>query len=132
MSDGGLPDPTQFKLFPRNLTARADALVRGNPASTRPESGVDNCYPGLEFDQRNLDKAFFPGLVFEFHRPDGAILHEIRPPGPLAREILPGGRRPAPVPEGHGRAGHGRPERRQSAIAVLQRAGRARNLAARP
>src|SRR5918996_910123 len=91
MSDGGPEDPTQFKVFPRNLTARADFVVRGNPASSRPESGVDNCYPGLEFDQRNLDKAFFPGLVFEFHRPDGVILQEIRPPGPLAREILPGG-----------------------------------------
>jgi hypothetical protein len=72
-------DPKQLKIFPRNLTARADYIVRGNPISSRPESGVDNCYPGLEFDQRNLDKAFFPGLVFEFHRPDGAILHEVVP-----------------------------------------------------
>jgi Ferritin-like len=72
-------DLTQWKIFPRNLTARADAVVRGNPTNTRPESGVDNCYPGLEFDQRNLDKAFFPGLIFEFHRSDGAILHQISP-----------------------------------------------------
>lgn len=72
-------DSTQWKIFPRNLTAKADYLVRGNPANTRLESGVDNCYPGLEFDQRNLDKAFFPGLVFEFHRSDGAILHQIVP-----------------------------------------------------
>ncbi|MEU4695078.1 ferritin-like domain-containing protein [Actinoplanes sp. NPDC023714] len=62
------------KIYPRNLTARADHQVRGNPASTRPESGVDNCYPGLEFDQRNLDKQFFPGLVVEFHRNDGALI----------------------------------------------------------
>lgn len=55
------------KIQPRNLTAHADHWVRGNPATTRPESGVDNCYPGLEFDQRNLDKRFFPGLEFEFH-----------------------------------------------------------------
>ncbi|MGP4049717.1 ferritin-like domain-containing protein [Streptomyces sp. 2A115] len=60
------------KIFPRNLTARADHVVRGNSAGTRPESGVDNCYPGLEFDQRNLDRAFFPGLAVDFHRPDGA------------------------------------------------------------
>jgi len=54
------------KIFPRNLTARADYRVPGNPASTRLESGVGNCYPGLEFDHRNLDRRFFPGLVFEF------------------------------------------------------------------
>lgn len=54
------------KIFPRNLTARADRQVVGNPATTRLESGVGNCYPGLEFDQRNLDRRFFAGLVFEF------------------------------------------------------------------
>ncbi|MGH3568100.1 MAG: ferritin-like domain-containing protein [Pseudonocardia sp.] len=74
----------EFKIFPRNLTARADAIVRGNPATTRPESGVDNCYPGLEFDQRNLDKAFFPGLLFEFHRQDGALLVDVLPGGTAA------------------------------------------------
>ncbi|MFF3087130.1 hypothetical protein ACFVRB_19065 [Streptomyces nojiriensis] len=61
-----LPVP-HGKIFPRNLTARADHVVRGNPAGSRPESGVDNCFPGLEFDQRNLDKCFFPGLTFDFH-----------------------------------------------------------------
>lgn len=62
------------KIFPRNLTARASKVVRGNPDGSRPESGVDNSYPGLEFDQRNLDKMFFPTFYFEFHREDGAIL----------------------------------------------------------
>lgn len=56
------------KIFPRNLTAKADYLVTGNPMNSRTESGVENCYPGLEFDQRNIDKYFFPGLLFEFHR----------------------------------------------------------------
>ncbi|MFJ7591362.1 ferritin-like domain-containing protein [Streptomyces sp. NPDC097617] len=60
------------KIFPRNLTARADHVVRGNPAGSRPESGVDNCFPGLEFDQRNLDKCFFPGLTVDFHHDRGA------------------------------------------------------------
>jgi Ferritin-like len=69
------------KIFPRNLTAKADYVVRGNPTNTRLESGVDNCYPGLEFDQRNLDKAFFPGLIFEFHRNDGAIVREVATDG---------------------------------------------------
>src|SRR5689334_25252908 len=54
------------RIFPRNLTARAAMQIAGNPVSTRLESGVSNCFPGLEFDQRNLDRRFFPGLLFEF------------------------------------------------------------------
>jgi hypothetical protein len=57
------------KIFPRNLTARANkALERvvGNPANSRLESGVANCFPGLEFDVRALDNRFFPGLLFRF------------------------------------------------------------------
>ena len=68
-----LPVP-EGKVFPRNLTARADYAVRGNPSGSRPESGVDNCFPGLEFDQRNLDKAFFPGLLFDFYHGSGSRL----------------------------------------------------------
>ncbi|WP_462203105.1 ferritin-like domain-containing protein [Frankia sp. CcWB3] len=83
-----VPGPPAGKIFPRNLTARADHVVRGNPAGTRPESGVDNCYPGLEFDQRNLDKAFFPGLTFEFHRPDGAVLRHVAATGVAAERGL--------------------------------------------
>lgn len=61
------------KIFPRNLTARAAYLVAGNPVVTRPEDAVANCFPGLELDIRNLDRRFFPGLVFEFVE-DGARL----------------------------------------------------------
>ncbi|MFC9504146.1 ferritin-like domain-containing protein [Streptomyces sp. NPDC057002] len=68
-----LPVP-KGKVFPRNLTARADYAVPGNPSGSRPESGVDNCFPGLEFDQRNLEKAFFPGLLFDFHHGGGSRL----------------------------------------------------------
>jgi hypothetical protein len=67
-------DPTQTKIFPRNLTARAEFSVAGNPIVTRPEDAVANCYPGLELDVRNLDRRFFPGLVFNFVEPDGAKL----------------------------------------------------------
>jgi hypothetical protein len=56
------------KIFPSNLTARADFIVRGNPSISRPEDSVGNTIPGLEYDERNLDKYFFPGLVFEFQR----------------------------------------------------------------
>jgi Ferritin-like len=76
----GKPDDNPgYKIFPRNLTARAGYIVAGNPTNSRPEAGVDNCYPGLEFDQRNLDQRFFPGLVFYFHRADGAQLIEAQP-----------------------------------------------------
>src|SRR3954447_11982890 len=81
------PEPVKYKIFPRNLTARADYIVPGNPTNSRPESGVDNCYPGLEFDQRNLDQRFFPGLVFYFHRADGARLVEVT----LADNQIPNG-----------------------------------------
>lgn len=53
---------------PLNLTARAALAyqVPGNPAISRPEDAVANCYPGLELDVRNFDRRFFPGMVFEF------------------------------------------------------------------
>lgn len=54
------------KIFPRNLTARAAAQLAGNPVTSRLESAVGNCFPGLEFDHRNLDRRFFVGLIFEF------------------------------------------------------------------
>jgi hypothetical protein len=74
----------EMKLFPRNLTARAAAVVRGNPVTTRPESGVENAFPGLEFDQRNLDKVFFPGLELELHHDFGVMLRSFDPEGPAA------------------------------------------------
>ena len=62
------------KIFPLNLTARAAAIVPGNPVTTRLEGGVGNCFPGLEFDHRNLDRRFFPGLVFAMGSSTGAPL----------------------------------------------------------
>jgi len=62
------------KIFPLNLTAKAAAMVTGNPVTTRMEGGVGNCFPGLEFDHRNLDRRFFPGLVIEFGDFTGARL----------------------------------------------------------
>lgn len=72
------PDAAR-RIFPRNLTARAAYVVRGNPASARPESGVENTHPGLEYDQRNLDKHFFPGITIEFQFLDGARVTAIDP-----------------------------------------------------
>ncbi|MDQ6837567.1 MAG: hypothetical protein M3137_04295 [Actinomycetota bacterium] len=54
---------------PVNLSARLQRSAAGNPAAARLASGVANCFPGLEFDHRNLDRRFFPGLVVEFADP---------------------------------------------------------------
>lgn len=70
---------TSRKIYPRNLTALADNWQKGNPVTARPESGVDNSFPGLEFDQRNLDKRFFPGLEFEYHFGTPPILRRVEP-----------------------------------------------------
>ncbi len=60
---------TQLNLTPRP-EPRGNPVyaepVLGNPVSTLMDSGVGNCFPGLEFDVRQLDVRFFPGLVFEF------------------------------------------------------------------
>ncbi len=65
-------------VLPRNLTARADHLVAGNPMTARPESGVGNAHPGLEFDVRVLDRHFLPGLVFDFQYGAGAKLRALK------------------------------------------------------
>lgn len=67
------------KILPRNLTARADRIVFGNPSVSRPESGTDVCTPGLEIDLRTLEERFFPGFVWDFERSDGAILVDMAP-----------------------------------------------------
>lgn len=59
-----------IKLLPRNVAAyrrgadltRRPRVVPGNSVSTRLESGVGNCFPGLECDLRNLERRFFPFL----------------------------------------------------------------------
>lgn len=76
-SKGDNPKAIPIKIIPRNLTAFAAYPVTGNPAISRPESGVDVSFPGLEIDQRALEQRFFPGLYFEFQREDGAILADI-------------------------------------------------------
>lgn len=53
------------KITPQNLTAQINYEARGNPPSTRPASAISNCFPGLEFDFRNIWKNFLVGV--EFH-----------------------------------------------------------------
>lgn len=40
-------------------------VIVGNPVATRLESGVGNCFPGLECDLRNLERRFFPFMEVE-------------------------------------------------------------------
>jgi hypothetical protein len=61
------------KLLPRNAAAlrrfqdpaAAPREIPGNPVMTRLESGIGNCFPGLECDLRNLERRFFPFLEIE-------------------------------------------------------------------
>ena len=50
--------------------ARRQQYVVGNPVITRLESGVGNCFPGLEMDLRNLERRFFPFLEVDFMQDD--------------------------------------------------------------
>jgi hypothetical protein len=59
------------KFVPLNATAaRRQRFVTGNPVVTRLESGVGNCFPGLEMDLRNLERRFFPFLEVDFLQDD--------------------------------------------------------------
>src|ERR1700676_1897898 len=74
MQDSNQPPATdksgKIKLIARNAPAFRKSrvanpqphLVAGNPISTRLESGIGNCFPGLECDLRNLERRFFPFL----------------------------------------------------------------------
>jgi hypothetical protein len=58
---------TAPKFIARNASAAIlTGYVTGNPVNTRLESGVGNCFPGLEFDLRNLERRFFPFLAVDF------------------------------------------------------------------
>ncbi len=71
-----------IKLIPRNAAAlrrsqtaaSAIATASGNPVSTRLESGVGNCFPGLECDLRNLERRFFPFLEVNITNNEIAIV----------------------------------------------------------
>jgi hypothetical protein len=52
-----------MNIHPRNLTAQLRHRARGNPESTLPHTAISNCFPGLEYDFRNLWRRVFVGLV---------------------------------------------------------------------
>jgi Ferritin-like len=105
-------------IFPRNLTARAKMLIAGNPVNTRLEAGVGNCYPGLEYDHRNLDRRFFPGLVVEFVSQDDATQPDPARRGAKIVAVEPGDAELSPPPK----AGDARRERAVRLRAALANA----------
>jgi Ferritin-like len=66
--------PIDPKIHPRNLTARQFQRTAGNPVTTLLESGVGNCFPGLEMDIRNLERRFFPFLAVDLNGNDAIIV----------------------------------------------------------
>ena len=50
------------ELKPMNLTAQIMHTARGNPPSTLADSAISNCFPGLEYDLRNIWKNLFEGI----------------------------------------------------------------------
>ncbi len=48
--------------IPMNLTAMQAHRGRGNPPSVSPKAAISNCFPGLEFDARNVWKNIFVGI----------------------------------------------------------------------
>ena len=60
------------KIEPKNLSAQLKHHGRGNPPSAHPDSSISNCFPGLEFDFRNVWKQIFIGI--ELHESDNFVV----------------------------------------------------------
>ena len=56
-----------MKIEAKNLTAQLLHRARGNPPSTLADSAISNCFPGLEFDFRNIWRRMFKGIVLTEH-----------------------------------------------------------------
>ncbi|NUQ73476.1 MAG: hypothetical protein HUU21_07975 [Polyangiaceae bacterium] len=58
-----MKDQRKIRIDPRNLTAQLHYRAAGNPSNTLARSAISNCFPGLEFDFRNLWRRAFKGIV---------------------------------------------------------------------
>jgi hypothetical protein len=56
----------------KNLTAQLFYEAKGNPPSTRPDSAISNCFPGLEFDFRNIWRRVLDGI--ELNEADNLVV----------------------------------------------------------
>lgn len=61
------------RIDPANRTAQLHYRAAGNPPSSLPESAISNCFPGLEFDFRNIWRRMFDGI--EMHEADNYVLY---------------------------------------------------------
>lgn len=69
-----------MSIEPHNLTAQLHYRATGNPPNTLPDSAISNCFPGLEFDFRNIWRRVFEGI--EIHEASGFV---VRADGDLSR-----------------------------------------------
>ena len=51
------------QIKPSNLSAQLSYRARGNPPNSLPETAISNCFPGLEFDFRNIWRRILVGIV---------------------------------------------------------------------
>ncbi|PKB18454.1 hypothetical protein [Flavobacterium sp. 5] len=58
-----LPVSYGSPLVANNLTAQLHYRGTGNPIAVLPRTAISNCFPGLEFDFRNLWRRAFNGIV---------------------------------------------------------------------
>lgn len=91
------PQPLSARVTPKNLTAQLFYSAAGNPVSSRPETSVGNCCPGLEFDFRAVWRRIFEGITLREYDSlvtdqDGA--HDLRHRWLMAIE-LPGEKKKA-------------------------------------
>ena len=61
-----------MSIEPTNLTAQLHHRAAGNPPSTLPDAAVSNCFPGLEFDFRNVWRRLLDGIVL--HESSGFVV----------------------------------------------------------
>jgi hypothetical protein len=74
---------------PKNLTAQWLYAAAGNPAGTRPDTAIANCFPGLEFDFRNIWRRILIGI--ELHEADDLVV-AVDPAAPAEIQALRGKR----------------------------------------
>jgi hypothetical protein len=60
------------RIDPKNLSAQLHYRAAGNPPTTMPDTAISNCYPGLEFDFRNIWRRLLVGI--ELHEADNYVV----------------------------------------------------------
>jgi hypothetical protein len=57
---------------PKNISAQLRHRAVGNPPVAAPSAAIGNCFPGLEFDFRNVWRRLFAGIVL--HEADNLVV----------------------------------------------------------